>query len=59
MRYKCQKVLPTIYNESLSYYEVLCKLYKIIDDLDERLEKVESSIASLDERVTALEQKGE
>ena len=33
---KCQKVLPLVYDESLSYYEVLCKVVtyinKLIDD---------------------------
>ena len=35
-RFWCQKVLPLVYDNSLSYYEVLCKVVhyinKIIDD---------------------------
>lgn len=45
-RFWCQKVLPLVYDDSLSYYEVLCKMYDyinsiiddnkaIIDELDE------------------------
>lgn len=45
-RFWCQKVLPLVYDNSLSYYEVLCKVVtyinklitdnnKLIDDVDE------------------------
>lgn len=33
IRLYCQKILPLVYDDSLSYYEVLCKLTKIITDL--------------------------
>ena len=29
----CQKVLPLVYDESLSYYEVLCKVVEYINNL--------------------------
>lgn len=29
----CYKVLPLVYDQSLSYYEVLCKVVKYINDL--------------------------
>ena len=29
----CFKVLPLVYDESLSYYEVLCKLTKLIQEM--------------------------
>ena len=32
-RFWCQKVLPLVYDESLSYYETLCKVVKYINDL--------------------------
>ena len=32
-RFWCQKVLPLVYDNSLSYYEVLCKVVKYINDL--------------------------
>lgn len=37
---RIKKVLPTVYDESLSYYEVLNKLTKEIDDLAEQVEVV-------------------
>lgn len=46
----CVKVLPTVYDNSLSYYEVLCKLANAIDSANE-------TIANLSKRVTALEEK--
>ena len=32
-RYYCQKVLPAVYDESLSYYELLCKLVAKINQI--------------------------
>jgi hypothetical protein len=32
-RFWCQKVLPLVYDESLSYYETLCKVVAYINDL--------------------------
>lgn len=33
VRYWCQKVLPLVYDDSLSYYETLCKLTDKINEL--------------------------
>ena len=35
-RFWCQKVLPLVYEDSLSYYEILCKVVKYINDLIEQ-----------------------
>ena len=32
-KFWCQKVLPLVYDDSLSYYEVLCKVVTYINDL--------------------------
>jgi hypothetical protein len=32
-RFWCQKVLPLVYDDSLSYYETLCKVVTYINDL--------------------------
>lgn len=32
-RFWCQKVLPAVYDDSLSYYELLCKVMKWLEDL--------------------------
>lgn len=33
LRFWCQKVLPLVYDDSLSYYEVLCKIVDYINNL--------------------------
>lgn len=33
LRFYCQKVLPLAYDDSLSYYELLCKVVKYVNDL--------------------------
>lgn len=38
-RYWCQKVLPLVYDDSLSYYELLCK---VVDYLNKTMEDVET-----------------
>lgn len=44
-KFWCQKVLPLVYDDSLSYYEVLCKVVeyinKIIDDENGTLAQIE------------------
>lgn len=39
-RFWCQKVLPLVYDDSLSYYEVLCKLTKYINELIENMKAI-------------------
>ena len=31
-RFWCQKILPAVYDDSLSYYELLCKLFHLINE---------------------------
>lgn len=61
-RFWCQKVLPLVYDDSLSYYELLCKVVDyinelinadkiIVDNLEEleaELEEVQKFIANFD-----------
>lgn len=61
-RYWCQRVLPAVYGDELSYYEVLCavrdKLNEVIKNLNEQGENVNDLIVlynSLSTRVTELE----
>lgn len=50
-RFWCQKVLPLVYDDSLSYYEVLCKITKyinnMIDDDNKFIEDVEELKAEM------------
>lgn len=42
-RYRPTYVLPTVYDDSLSYYEVLGKIIKAIEDLDQRVTALEEA----------------
>lgn len=61
-RFWCQKVLPLVYDDSLSYYELLCKvvdyLNKTMEDVNTAVEDVEnlnSAFGSLENHVNASE----
>ena len=56
VRFWCFKVLPLVYDDSLSYYEVLCKvvakLNEMVDalqELPEQLKEIEEAIAQINE----------
>ena len=46
-RYWCQKVLPLVYDDSLSYYEILCKVAKYINDLIDSDKEIIDNIEEL------------
>ena len=39
-KFWCQKVLPLVYDDSLSYYETLCKVVKYLNNLTEDEKKL-------------------
>ena len=54
----CQKVLPLVYDDSLSYYELLCKIVKYINELIEQdkifaddIEELKAEIIELKKRI--------
>lgn len=47
LRFWCQKVLPAVYDQSLSYYELLCKLAAFLNKMVEELEKMQDTIDAL------------
>ena len=49
------KVLPLVYDDALSYYEVLCKVMKELQTLIENEEAQNEAINDLDQRVTTAE----
>lgn len=51
-RYWCQKVLPLVYDDSLSYYELLCK---VVDYLNKTMEDVETLHGNVTNLYTAYE----
>lgn len=50
-RFWCQKTLPLVYDDSLSYYEVLCKLTKAIENIYENFDVTTVVSDKIDELV--------
>lgn len=46
-RFWCYKVLPLVYDNSLSYYEILCKVVKYINDLIDQDKVMAAEIEAL------------
>lgn len=41
LRFWCHKILPLVYDDSLSYYEVLCKLRDAVENIIEDVATIE------------------
>lgn len=54
-RFWCQKVLPLVYDDSLSYYELLCKVVDYINKLIEQDKEFDKDIGELQEAVRVLQ----
>lgn len=50
-RFWCHKVLPLVYDDSLSYYELLCKVVKHMNDIGEEVNKLQTGLVELKEYV--------
>lgn len=46
-RFWCQKVLPLVYDDSLSYYELLCKVVNYLNDVIENVDGLKIDIDKL------------
>ena len=55
LRFWANKVLPLVYDESLSYYECICKIMDAINHLIEVEDLQNNAITDLDNRATSLE----
>lgn len=55
LRFWCQKVLPAVYDQSLSYYEALCKMGAFLNKMLEELEKMQDNIDALHEAFVKLQ----
>lgn len=62
LRFWCQKVLPLVYDESLSYYEVLCKVAEKLNEsitqlnaLSDKFDNYDTDLSELSSRITAVE----
>ena len=53
-KYWCQKVLPAVYDDSLSYYELLCKVCNYLNELIEVTNTQSDAITELQELVKSF-----
>ena len=51
----CQKVLPLVYDDSLSYYEVLCKVVTYINKLIDEDKLIEDNIEELQNELNTVQ----
>lgn len=54
-RFWCQKVLPLVYDDSLSYYELLCKVVDYLNKTMEDVETLEDDVTNLFTAYTQLQ----
>lgn len=54
-RYWCQKVLPLVYDDSLSYYELLCKVVDYLNKTMEDVETLHGDVTNLHEAYVKLQ----
>lgn len=52
----CQKVLPLVYDDSLSYYEVLCKVVRYINELIESDKEIINGVDELRQELEVVQQ---
>ena len=52
--YYCNKILPLVYDESLSYYENICKLADILSKTINELNNISDELDSLNENVLEI-----
>lgn len=54
-RFWCQKVLPLVYDDSLSYYEVLCKVVDYINNLIETDKEIYATLDAMKADIKLLQ----
>mgnify|MGYP007115367810 CR=1 FL=1 len=54
-KFWCQNVLPVVYDESLSYYEVLCKVVTYINSLIESDKQIVDNLSELRTELNIVE----
>ena len=62
VKFWCYKVLPLVYDDSLSYYELLCKVVSKLNELiekyasfDDIVEEIQSAIDALQKQIDELD----
>lgn len=53
-KFWCQKVLPLVYDDSLSYYEVLCKVVDYINNIIADMQTTNTEITELQNEIKQI-----
>ena len=54
-KFWCQKVLPLVYDDSLSYYEILCKVVDYINNMIENQKELTNELAELKSELVVVQ----
>lgn len=55
LKYWCYKVLPLVYDDSLSYYELLCKVVSKLNELIEKYAAFDDVVAEIQSAIDELQ----
>lgn len=55
-RFWCQKVLPLVYDDSLSYYELICKVVQYLNNTIQAVNENTADVAQMREELTTFEE---
>ena len=55
LKYWCYKVLPLVYDDSLSYYELLCKVVSKLNELIEKYASYDDVVAEIQSAIDELQ----
>ena len=55
LKYWCYKVLPLVYDDSLSYYELLCKVVSKLNELIEKYATFDDVVAEIQSAIDELQ----
>ena len=55
-RYWCYKVLPLVYDDSLSYYELLCKVYDYVNNIIEEDKALSDDVDELKQELAIVKE---
>lgn len=56
VRFWCFKVLPLVYDDSLSYYEVLCKVVDKLNEVIGSMNELEDSYKSIQQAIAQIQE---
>ena len=56
VKFWCFKVLPLVYDDSLSYYEVLCKLRDKINDMIVSMSELDATVKGMQQAIAKIEE---